>query len=143
MIQIRRDFHRHPELGFTEFRTAGKVVETLQALGYHVTYGKDAMDGEARRGVPSEKELKRAFDRAIENGADPDIIAPMKGGYTAVIGRLEGNTPGPVVALRFDMDALPITESADADHGPHAKGSVLHLKEICTHAPMTDIPRSG
>ncbi len=55
IIQVRRDFHRHPEVGFTEFRTAGKVVETLLALGYDVTYGKDAIDGDARRGVPSEK----------------------------------------------------------------------------------------
>ncbi|MEC1615555.1 amidohydrolase [Bacillus mojavensis] len=142
IIQIRRDLHRHPELGFTEFRTAGKVVETLQALGYHVTYGKDAMDGEARRGVPSEKELERAFDRAIENGADPGTIAPMKGGYTAVIGTLEGNAPGPVVALRFDMDALPITESANADHVPHAKGFRSEFEgtmHACAHDGHTAI----
>ncbi|MCY8753713.1 amidohydrolase [Bacillus inaquosorum] len=142
IIQVRRDFHRHPEVGFTEFRTAGKVVETLLALGYHVTYGKDAIDGDARRGVPSEKDLQRAFERAIENGADPDIIAPMEGGYTAVIGTLEGNAPGPVVALRFDMDALPITESAEADHVPFAKGFRSEFEgnmHACAHDGHTAI----
>ncbi|MFM8320467.1 MAG: M20 family metallopeptidase [Chloroflexota bacterium] len=36
---LRRDFHRHPELGFKEFRTAGIVARELQALGLEVTTG--------------------------------------------------------------------------------------------------------
>ena len=34
--QHRRDFHKHPELGFHEFRTAGKVAEHLKGLGLEV-----------------------------------------------------------------------------------------------------------
>lgn len=38
-IALRRDFHRHPELGFKEVRTAGIVAETLTELGLDVTTG--------------------------------------------------------------------------------------------------------
>ena len=33
MIARRRDFHRHPELGFQEVRTAGIVANELNKLG--------------------------------------------------------------------------------------------------------------
>lgn len=36
---MRRDFHRNPELGFNEFRTAGVVARELNALGLEVSTG--------------------------------------------------------------------------------------------------------
>ncbi|MZQ97457.1 MAG: amidohydrolase [Acidaminobacter sp.] len=33
LIELRRDFHRHPELGYQEFRTSGIVKNYLEALG--------------------------------------------------------------------------------------------------------------
>ncbi len=36
---LRRDFHRHPELGFQEVRTAGVVARELTDLGLEVTTG--------------------------------------------------------------------------------------------------------
>ncbi len=38
-VACRRDFHRHPELGFEEKRTAKIVADTLQELGLAVTRG--------------------------------------------------------------------------------------------------------
>ncbi|MEA3326409.1 MAG: M20 family metallopeptidase [Chloroflexota bacterium] len=38
-IKTRRDFHRHPELGLEEFRTAAIVAEKLEALGLEVSTG--------------------------------------------------------------------------------------------------------
>jgi amidohydrolase len=39
MVERRRDFHRHPELGFQEVRTAGIVAQELNALGLEVRTG--------------------------------------------------------------------------------------------------------
>lgn len=38
-VAIRRDLHRHPELGFEEVRTAKIVADTLNELGLDVTAG--------------------------------------------------------------------------------------------------------
>ena len=38
-VSLRRDLHRHPELGFDEHRTAALVAERLQAWGYAVERG--------------------------------------------------------------------------------------------------------
>lgn len=122
IIKLRRDLHKHPEVGYTEFRTASKVVKILQELGYHVLYGKDAINQEARLGVPSQSELDYAYERALKDGADPEILEKMKGGLTAVIAELKGHKPGPTIAFRFDMDALPVLESADEDHLPYVEG---------------------
>src|SRR5690606_5057354 len=39
LVAWRRDFHRHPELGFQEIRTAGIVADHLRGLGLEVTTG--------------------------------------------------------------------------------------------------------
>jgi amidohydrolase len=38
-VALRRDLHRHPELGFRETRTAGIIAGTLGRLGYEVQTG--------------------------------------------------------------------------------------------------------
>ena len=39
LVDLYKDLHRHPELGFQEHRTSGIVAERLRALGYEVTTG--------------------------------------------------------------------------------------------------------
>lgn len=39
IIELRRDFHRHPELGFQEVRTSKIVADRLRSLGLEVTTG--------------------------------------------------------------------------------------------------------
>ena len=39
VVQVRRDLHMHPELGFQEERTASRVAETLRKLGFEVHTG--------------------------------------------------------------------------------------------------------
>jgi len=54
MVAWRRDFHMHPELGFTEKRTSAKVAEVLQSLGCRVRtgVGKTGVIGELGQGKP-------------------------------------------------------------------------------------------
>jgi amidohydrolase len=87
---LRRDFHRNPEMGFHEVRTAGVVARELRQLGLEVTTG----------------------------------IAE-----TGVVALLEGSQPGPVVLMRFDMDALPIQEDTGAEYASMTPG-VMHA---CGH----------
>jgi len=39
LSEIRREFHRHPELSFKEVKTAEKIARYLEALGYQVESG--------------------------------------------------------------------------------------------------------
>ena len=56
-------------------------------------------------------------------------------GKTGVVGLLEGSQPGPVVMLRFDMDALPIQEMNQTDYVSQTPG-VMHA---CGHDAHTAI----
>jgi amidohydrolase len=91
VIEIRRDIHRNPELGFREKRTSALVAEKLRSLKFD----------EVRTGV----------------------------GVTGVVGVLKGGRPGPVVAIRADMDALPIQELIDVPY----KSLVPNVKHACGH----------
>ncbi len=121
LIGLRRDFHLYPEAGFTEFRSAAIVAGTLEALGYAVRLGPSAMDRSAMMGVPKKRELERRMERAIRRGADPGLVGRMRGGLTGIVGEMVFGT-GPVVALRFDMDANEIDESRDEEHRPAREG---------------------
>ncbi len=74
VTELRRDLHRHPELGFREVRTARKISEYLAELGV-----------EHRTGVAE----------------------------TGVLATIRGSGPGKTVALRADMDGLPIEERSE------------------------------
>lgn len=56
-------------------------------------------------------------------------------GKTGVVGLLEGEKPGPMLLLRFDMDALPILEDTGAEYGSQNPG-VMHA---CGHDGHTAI----
>ena len=91
VIEIRRDIHRNPELGFRETRTSALIADRLRALKFDTV----------RTGV----------------------------GKTGVVGTLKGGKPGPVVAIRADMDALPVPELIDVPY----KSLVPNVKHACGH----------
>jgi amidohydrolase len=88
--ELRRDFHKNPELGLTEIRTSGIVEEELKSFGLEVKTGV---------------------------------------GKTGVVGILKGNLLGPVILLRFDMDALPIQEDTGKEYASQTAG-IMHA---CGH----------
>jgi aminobenzoyl-glutamate utilization protein A len=132
-ITRRRDFHRHPETGWTEFRTASIVIETLIELGYDVKFGNDVIDEANMMGVPSTEILEENMARAIAQGANPDLVAKMTGGKTGVIGTMKFAKPGPIVALRFDMDCNDVFEATNENHRP-AKEGFASINPGCMHA---------
>lgn len=94
LIELRREFHRHPELSFQEVRTAEECARRAAAAGYNVR----------------------------KNVAKTGVVADLQNGT------------GPVIALRADMDALPIQETNDVDYRSTVNG-VMHA---CGHdAHMT------
>jgi amidohydrolase len=57
--------------------------------------------------------------------------------HTGVVGLLRGAKPGPVVALRSDMDALPVTEEVDVPFRSRARtaynGQEVGVMHACGH----------
>ena len=62
--------------------------------------------------------------------------------YTGVVGVLKGNKPGPVVAVRADMDALPVTEETDLPFKSTVKTTYLDKEVGVMHACGHDIHTS-
>ncbi len=98
VVAWRRDFHKNPELGNRETRTAKVIADQLRKLGFEVTTG----------------------------------VAT-----TGVVGVLKGGLPGPVVALRSDMDGLPVTEQGDLPFKSTARaqwnGQEVGVMHACGH----------
>lgn len=122
LIQLRRDFHRYPETSWLEMRTSAKIAEYLTELGMEVLTGKDVCREEARIGVPDSDILERHFSQVKEQGAPARFLTEeLEQGYTGVVGILRCGE-GPTVALRFDIDALPMEEAEDLEHRPFREG---------------------
>lgn len=96
MSEIRRDLHRHPELGLEEHRTSGRVQERLAELGV-------------------------------------EFVAGLAG--TGVLGTIRGASEGKVVALRADLDALPLQDAKQVPYRSEIPGRM----HACGHDVHTAV----
>jgi amidohydrolase len=62
------------------------------------------------------------------------IDVKTKVAHTGVVGVLKGGKPGPVVALRADMDALPVVEQTGLPYASKAKSTYLGQEVGVMHA---------
>lgn len=92
-----------------------------------------------RRSIHQHPELayhEEVTARLVAERLDSMGIAVRKGvGGTGVVGTLEGSKRGHVVALRADMDALPVQELSDVEFKSKVDG-VMHACGHDTHVAM-------
>jgi aminobenzoyl-glutamate utilization protein A len=142
LISFRRDLHRYPENAWTEYRTTSKIIHEFKKLGIPYLCGKDIHTKGDRMGLPDAQVDKHCFQRALNEGADEKLISIIKNGYTGAVGIIDTGRPGPVTAIRFDIDCNDVSESSEEDHFPVKEGfSSEHnnLMHACGHDAHTAI----
>lgn len=120
LIEERRELHKRPEEGWTEFETTWHVVRELRALGYAVKVGLDVISPEAVMGRNPDL-VEEAVSRALAAGV-PQSFIDETGGYTGVVAEIDTGRPGPVTAYRADMDCVFVREQKLPGHAPAEKG---------------------
>ena len=119
MIARRRDLHRYPETGWTEYRTTALVADALEKFGYDVCFADSFIRPEDVMGRKIDEAAEK--QRAVEQGANEGTVARI-GTYTGLYADLDTGRPGPFTALRFDIDCVDANESTDASHLPAREG---------------------
>ena len=90
----------------------------------------------------SNREFKTA-EKVAEHLRHLGLDVKTKVAHTGVVGLLKGGRPGPVVALRADMDALPVTERVDVPFASRVRaeynGQQVGVMHACGHDTHTAI----
>lgn len=133
LIALRRDLHRHPESGWTEFRTTARIIEELEKLGLPVRFGKDIHVAEKMYGLPRPEVLNACYERAGQETLRHDLLAKMEGGYTGCVTEIVGALPGPTVGIRVDIDCNDVDEADAPEHAPSRQG-FRSVHPNCMHA---------
>ncbi len=94
-----------------------KIEATLRQV---VTWRRD-FHQHPELGMQETRTSKIIADHLTSLGLQVTVGVP--GAPTAVVGLLKGGKPGPVVALRADMDGLPVTEQVDLPFKSTAKAT--------------------
>lgn len=120
LIEFRRDLHAHPEPGNSEYRTTRQVAERLTAAGLNPVL------------LPGGTGLLADIGAVHENPDNPD------------------NAERAVVALRADLDALPMADEKDVPYRStvpgacHACGHDVHTTVVLgTGLFLADQARAG
>ena len=126
VIEWRRDFHSHPELGNREFRTAGKVADHLRALGLEVRTGiaHTGVVAVLRGARPGPTVMLRADMDALPVTERTDV--PFRSSVTT---EFRGRTVGVMHACGHDAHTAILMGAAEALTGLRDRlpGSVMFV----------------
>lgn len=124
--------------------TLALAVATLAAGTAHATDNTQLVQGELsqvtawRRDIHQHPELSNRETRtsALVAAQLKKLGLEVHTGiaHTGVIGILKGGKPGPKLAIRADMDALPVTEEVDLPFASKAKGEYRGKQVGVMHA---------
>lgn len=114
---------------------------TLQTKGQNLEKDYTAIESkviEWRRYFHQHPELSnrefKTSEKIAKHLKDLGIEVQTKVAHTGVVGILKGNRPGKVIALRADMDALPVTERSDLPFKSKVTSEFLDEKVGVMHA---------
>lgn len=142
LTAFRRELHKYPENAWTEYRTTVRLIQELEKLGIPYWYGKQIHTKGQRVNLQTENYDRDCICRAVGETGEETLIQEMAGGYTGVIAFIDGALPGPVTAVRCDIDCNEVQEDESADRRAVQEGYVsVHqgLMHACghdTHAAM-------
>lgn len=120
LIAIRRQLHKRPEEGWTEFETTYFITKFLRELGLPVTVGIANVNEKEVLGR-DETLVKDAIERALKAGVPQSFIDEC-GGYTGAVTVIDTDRPGPTTAFRCDIDCVLVRETDDPEHLPNKLG---------------------
>lgn len=139
--QTRRDLHKYAEKGWLEIRTACIIAERIRSIRLSCSCRGADYEKEARMGLPSYQIMHLNYRRAQKEIKNSKYIEKVKDGMTAVAGVYK-NGDGPVIGLRFDIDALGLIEESSQDHFPfkeHFSSCHIGSMHACGHDGHTAI----
>ena len=120
LVSQRRELHQWPEPGWTEFTTTYYLAKKLKEWGYDVLLGTKVVNPDAVLGR-SEKDVEAGLQAARDHHVPEEFLKATEG-YTGAVGIFDSGRPGPTLAMRFDIDCIPVQETTDAAHIPTKEG---------------------
>ncbi len=124
-------------------KTCLALIALIPALSARAEYQQDILDIEEqliewRRDIHQHPELSNREFRTAKLVAEHLRALGMEVttdvAVTGVVGVLKGGKPGPVLALRADMDALPVTEQVDVPFASKQKSTYRDEEVGVMHA---------
>ena len=118
LVKWRREFHRFPEIGWSEFWTTSRIADYLEDLGcFEIFLGKQIINTDFVRGR-KQAVVDKGLANAKAYGANEKWLEKMEG-YTGCVALFDSGKPGKTIALRFDIDCVNVTETRSPEHIPN------------------------
>ncbi len=129
------------------------ILQTTMMLAGPVLGQAEKIDGAVAENLPDIVELRHRIHQNPELGNREFETAKLVAGHlralglavetdiahTGVVAVLEGGAPGPVVAIRADMDALPVTEDTPYEFKSTVRATYLEQEVGVSHACGHDV----